>query len=186
VKTVAAGPDGPMGTIVHGTCTGVLNPGTGGTLTPKTIGAKLSGSIACGEVDYSAADGTYPLNGKLTVTSTEINPATTKPYQIATYVRLNAGDSLDLTNLNGIVTKGVDVGAAVGGSLWENPATKLVKTDAAWPGYRSSGYSLYGFGDLLPCFDDTTGNVTPFSNVVLGDGQSPLLNSTATGIQFTL
>jgi hypothetical protein len=125
---VVTGPN--AGSSLAGTCTGPSSVVPGGTLHIHALAAKTSGVTSCQEQDYNATDGVYPQNGKLTVTFTETG-ADTKPYQIASYIRFGSGDSLDTTDIIGIVTKGVAVGSSVGGSLWEDPATKLTNAGKA-------------------------------------------------------
>jgi len=143
-KTVADG-SVPKGTVLGGTCPTSIPPsGTSSPLHPKAIAAKWTGAISCQELDYNASDGTYPLNGNLTITMTETIPATSPPksYQIASYVKIGSGDNLDTLSVSGIVTKGVAVGSLVGGSLWYDPVFKLMspgKTRTVTDGHTTNG-----------------------------------------------
>jgi hypothetical protein len=114
-------------------CTGVLaTPGDGGNpddVGPLTkVSGKLVGSATCNLIaDPPITDPLDPLDGKLTLTFTTLDP-NSKPWASATYVRI--GGSSDpllpdaLVVSNGIVTKGAAVGADVYGSFIFAPYDK--------------------------------------------------------------
>ena len=149
-----------------------------GLLHPKAIVAKLSGVSTC----LATADsGAYPLNGKFsyTMTETTINPKTglPMPYSIQAYVRIAGVEpsAADVIDIKGMVIKGVGVGSTVRGSLYEDAATKNLKTDPS----THTGYHLDAAKDAA-C-QAGTGTV---DIVLLGDGPSAL-GGNATGLSFT-
>jgi hypothetical protein len=115
-------------------CTGILaTPGDGGNpddVGPLTkVSGKLVGSATCNLIaDPPITDPLDPLDGKLTLTFTELDP-NLKPWASAAYVRIGGSDDPDLPDAlvitNGIVTKGAAVGADVFGSFIFAPYSKV-------------------------------------------------------------
>jgi hypothetical protein len=199
-----------LGGTCDGTANDPLDPATatqGGQppaqLTPKAVSSKLIGSASCSQTATGpgtdpgdpAAAAAYPLNGKVSYTMSQTN-ALAKPWAIQAYIALT-GITGDVVGVQGIVIKGADVGAAVGGSLWQNPAVKLGKTDPAQPGYNATGYSVdpNAITSLIGCADGVPGTVAgPGVQLVLAGGgtgsngmdssTSPLLGSSADGLTF--
>jgi hypothetical protein len=185
--------------FLGGTCNGLVeNPlGTTGqppaSLTITSIAAKLSGNTSCAlnaqarGADANSANA-YPVSGKITFgTKTLDTEATPHPFSLQAYITLlgqHGPDPSDAFDLGGVVIKGADVGATVGGSIWEDPAKKLAKTDLEYPGYNSTGYGFDISPNTLGCLDNTGGNVTPITTLLSGDGTSPLGVAT-TGFQFS-
>jgi hypothetical protein len=111
-------------------CTGIFaTSGDGGT--PDDVGpltklaGKLTGSQTCNLLaDPPITDPLDPLDGKLTLTYTTLDPLL-RPYASATYIRIGGGDNPllpdELVISNGIVTKGVGVGGDVYGSFMFAP-----------------------------------------------------------------
>ncbi len=168
---------------IAGTCSGTTY---GSTLHVISQAVKLSGAASCANgATAQAADATaanaYPLNGKLTDKFSEIIAG--KNAQIASYISalgFNPGGP-DLLDVGGIVTKGVDVGAQVSGTIWEDP---VMKTGGA-TGYNT-GYEL-DLTDALGCADGTPNNAT-IAIVLSGGGGSTatsLLGSSAPGVSFS-
>jgi len=115
-------------------CTGLLattGPGGGdpdnvGLLTK--VSGKLIGSATCNLLaDPPITDPLDPLDGKLTLTYTTLDPKG-KPWASAGYVRVGGGDNPllpdELVIANGIVTKGAGVGADMYGSFIFAPYSK--------------------------------------------------------------
>lgn len=104
-------------------CTNVLTlPSSLGNL--AKLAGKLTGRVTC---DATSTDPTqYPLNGKLVLTYTGINPATTKNWNSITYVRTQASSAsspfVDQRAIHGIVTKGVAPGADVDAEFLFQPS----------------------------------------------------------------
>jgi hypothetical protein len=183
-----------------GTCNGLLsdpqlpNGTPGASLTVKAISAKLAGSASCAlnasarGADANNADAIYAPTGKLMITTTALNTAPhPAPWGIQAYISVlgqHGGDNSDALDIGGVVTKGADVGAAVSGSIWQDPATKLATTDLQYPGYNSTGYGFNLGSNSANCLDGTGGNVTPITTLLVGDGTSPLGQST-TGLNFS-
>jgi hypothetical protein len=180
---------------IGGTCAGFVKfpiaaPPSGTEAVTKEA-AKLSGAASCSQTatgpgvdpgDPAAALG-YPPNGKISLA--------TATNSLSAYIHIN-GLTGDVAGIGGAVTKGSSVGATVGGSLWENPAVKLLKTDPTYPGVGSSGYDVdpTALVSLLGCADGVPGTVTApgLTLAIVGDSgfsPSPLLGSPATGLTFT-
>jgi hypothetical protein len=169
-------------TAIAGDCSSATRPGDpinppGGLvspLTPKALSAKLVGNASCASgataeaVDATAA-ATWPPNGKISWTMSQLN-ALSKPYQIQANVVFTGENPAgpDAVNLAGIVLKGAAVGGQVGGAIWQNPAIKLAKTDPGYPGHLNSGYAV-DFANLIPCADGTPGNAS-VAQVLFGGG----------------
>jgi hypothetical protein len=115
-------------------CTGILaTPGDGGNpddVGPLTkVSGKLVGSATCNLVaDPPITDPLDPLDGKLTLTYTTLDP-NLKPWASSTYVRIGGSDDPLLPDAlvvnNGIVTKGAAVGADVYGTFIFAPYSKV-------------------------------------------------------------
>jgi hypothetical protein len=184
---------GPAGAAFVATANG------NSTVTPKAQAAKLVGNASCASgataqaVDATAATA-YPLNGKITYTMTQTD-ANSKPLVIQGYVAAlgfntnpshNGGLGGDVLDLGGIVAKGIVVGATMAGTIWEDPAVKLAKTDPAQPGAYNTGYGLdlTGAGG---CVDGTAGNASIPTVLTGGGGTSSasLLGDTAGGLTLS-
>jgi hypothetical protein len=103
-------------------CSGPLNQG------PLTkLAGKLTGKVTCDA--NSTNPNQYPLNGKLSLTYTNINPATGKPFSSLAYVRTNrvVGGFADEVSVHGIATKGVAVGADVDAHILFQPYTSKLQ-----------------------------------------------------------
>jgi hypothetical protein len=181
-------------TAISGTCNNLVqapqlnatNGAVPATLHPKAFASKLAGNSSCANgAAAMAADATagtaYPINGKITVTMTELN-ALAKPWQIQEYVSLlgfNAAGP-DVVDLGGIIIKGPSVGGAVSGNIWEDPVTKTGGTS----GYNT-GYEL-DLTNALGCADGTPNNAS-IAQTMFGGGSTSstsLLGSTAVGTSY--
>jgi hypothetical protein len=124
------------------------------------IGGCAVGAAAVG-ADAHAAQA-YPANGKLTLTMSEIDPETSKPYQMQMYLTLlDPADPInrpEIRRLEGAVVKGLDAGAQVHAEVWYLPTDTKgnVQTTQA-----------------LACQDATPGNAS-ITRLLIGDGLSPL------------
>jgi hypothetical protein len=104
------------------TCTGDLAAAAG----PLTqVSGKFTGSMSCS----AAASGPAPVvlpSGKLSFTWTTNDPIKLKPLTSSTFVRLDqTADFVDQVSIsNGLVTKGVGIGADVTGSMLLQPTDK--------------------------------------------------------------
>jgi len=195
VVSLALSTDTISKTKIGGSCSTLVGP-----LTPKADAAKLSGRASCASGAAAiAADATaataYPLNGKVTYTMVQTDPATTKPYVIQNYVSLlgfntdpghNGGLGGDVVDVGGIVIKGVGVGATTVGTIWEDPVAKLAKTDPAQPGAYNTGYAL-DLAGAAGCADATPNNAN-ITLVLSGGGgasSTSLLGDTGGGVNFS-
>jgi len=177
-----------------GTCSGFIDwtapgPPIGPSATEATTkeSVKLSGAASCSTTATApgvdpgdpAAAAAYPLSGKLSIA--------TASQSLSAYVHL-IGITGDVASVGGTVTKGASVGAVVSGTLWEDPAVKMLKTDVGYPGIGNSGYTIdpNSLVELFGCADGTPNTVTPpgVTLVFLGDGFSPLFGSPASGLSF--
>jgi len=186
--------------FLGGTCNGLVENPLGATgqppasLTITSIAAKLSGNTTCASNAQArgqdgGASNAYPVSGKITfgTKTLDAETPTPHPFSLQAYITLlgqHGADVSDAFDVGGVVIKGADVGATIGGSIWEDPARKLAKTDLEYPGYNSSGYGFDISPNTLGCLDNTGGNVTPITTLLSGDGTSPLGVST-TGFQFS-
>jgi len=148
------------------------SPVTGGGAVTKW-GYKLTSPAAdcIGDTDPSE----YPQSGKVSVAF-----AATK---FDGYVRSERGvpGGLDLVGLVGIVTKGDAVGMTIGGTLYMDPIIK-VKNATDVPGLPGYAFDIANAGGCQDATGATSANLT---GLVIGDGDSPLLGSTAGGIEFS-
>lgn len=104
------------------TCTGSMAAGAG----PLTkLAGKFVGNLSCSS-SASGPAAAMPPSGKLSFTWTNIDPVKNKPLTSATFVRLDqTADFVDQVGIsNGLVTKGVGVGADVDGSMLFQPTLK--------------------------------------------------------------
>jgi hypothetical protein len=119
-----------------GTCTA-----TGvGTLTPKVFAMKVTGTASCTDTSTDA-----PTSGKLTITMNEINPSSSKPYQIQAFVRRTPGvdpTAPDISLYQGTITNGVGVGSTLVGTLFEDPIVKAPKGVTSVTGYVDAHQTL--------------------------------------------
>jgi hypothetical protein len=169
----------PYGLISNPTnCTGIIAtvngpgdevPGVQGVqnLVPDDVGnlakisAKFVGAAGCNFVatnvapDNQIADFLEPLSGKLGFTYTTLDPLL-KPYASSTYVRVGGGDDEaipdELVLNQGIVTKGVGVGANLTGSFLFAPVDYKTKNFDSGGGVlivNPNQSKLDGNGDLL-------------------------------------
>jgi hypothetical protein len=181
-------------------------------MTPKANAATLVGSASCSTTGPApdpgdpAAAAAYPLNGKISITMTQTHATgtdVTKPWAISGYVAL-LGITNDVVDVDGLLVKGASFGASVSGSLWQDPAVKLAKTDSFYPGYHGTGYNFQSdtfnpFAILGGCADGTPGTIPNpgIQTVLIGGGSStladpnqssansPLLGSPAAGLSFS-
>lgn len=112
-------------TTVPRTCTGSM-AAIGGPLSKMT--GKLLGSGTCNLVaNPPITDPNKPLAGKITLTYTNLTPLL-KPYASTTFIRVGQGTNAllpdEIAIKNGIVEKGVAVGADVVGSILFAPTQK--------------------------------------------------------------
>jgi len=178
-----------------GTCSGLVPTSRGaiaGSPTPTEAvrheSFTFTGSASCSQTatapgvdpgDPNAASA-LPLSGKL-----QINTATTG---LQAYVHVTGVD-LDVASIAGSVFKGASVGAAVGGSLWEDPAVGVRPSDPGYPGIGNSHIAVdpNALVMLVGCADGVP-NTIPSPGITLilvGDGNSPLLGAPATGLTFS-
>jgi hypothetical protein len=129
---------------ISGSCSGtVTRPGDphvpGGanpSLTPRSAAISLLGNASCSfgatpqAADATAAEG-FPPSGKITWTFfdtyLDLISALPRQYKMQAYVQqlgLNPSYIGDVVDIGGVVTSGVDVGATVSGSIWEDPVVK--------------------------------------------------------------
>jgi hypothetical protein len=120
------------------TCEGT-SAASAGPLTK--VAAKFVGAMSCS----SAASPTPVVlpSGKMTFTWTELDPVKLKPFQSSTFLRLDQSkDMIDEVGIaNGIVTKGVGVGADVQGAFLHQPTLKNGPADQS---------TLAADGELIP------------------------------------
>jgi hypothetical protein len=103
-----------------GTCTGSIHT-LAGNITKMS--GKLTGSASCAQPSNS--DPLDPQDGKIGVTYSNTDPLTLKLYASSEYVRTKTGATADGIDVaNGIVTKGLGVGADVYGSFLYQPTLK--------------------------------------------------------------
>jgi hypothetical protein len=187
-------------------CTGLLaTAGDGGT--PDDVGnlAKVTGKVVgvsdCSVVPTpSPANRFDPVDGKLTLTFTELDP-NSRPWSSQPYVRLEAGAGVDeVVIANGIVIKGPGVGSTVEGSLVFNPYDSKTKS-TSWPGEPATpkpavrpnqafidGNSVIqpGAGSAAIATECAAG-LLPIATVFFGtDGTGPTGGVVDSSIKFTL
>lgn len=151
-------------TLVNGggDCSGVVRPGdpihpAGGLvspLTPKAEAAKLVGNISCAPAGTEPSDllaaAAWPASGKISFTMTQLNDLA-KPYQIQAYVSLlginGLGYGPDTVDLGGLVSKGVDYGATVSGTIWQDPVLFTGGATGYNTGWELDLLSAVGCGD---------------------------------------
>ena len=117
-------PDKPV--VTTRACTGTMGATVGDMV---KIAGKIVGDATCNLVaDPPITDPSRPLAGKLTSTFANIDPATLKPYASQAFVRIGGGDDPLLPDEirvdNGIVIKGVGIGADVRSSFIFAPTQK--------------------------------------------------------------
>jgi hypothetical protein len=167
-----------LGTVgapaINGTCTTTQAPGFP-VLHPKAVAIKLLGSASC----LPALAPAYPLNGKASITMLEINPATTKPWQIQAFLRIAGTNASapDVSDVTGIVIKGPAVGATVLGSIAQSPVSKVLTV----PNPKPVGYTGYAI-DLAKGAACQAGTGT-IDTVQITTGTS-MLGGFATGLQY--
>jgi hypothetical protein len=111
-----------------------------GTLTPKVFAMKVTGTASCTDTSTDA-----PTSGKLTITMNEINPSSSKPYQIQAFVRRTPGvdpTAPDISLYQGTITNGVGVGSTLVGTLFEDPIVKAPKGVTSVTGYVDAHQTL--------------------------------------------
>jgi hypothetical protein len=163
-------------TILGGMCTTPV-PGFP-TMHPKAFAAKLAGTTRC---NTTPDVGAYPLNGKVSITMTEINPAspTGAPFQVQAYFRFAGVDpsAADVQDVSGIVIKGPGVGASVLGSVAQDAISKV----SPIPNPKPAGFTGY-FLDSAKAAACQAGTGT-IDTVQLSTGTSPL-GGYATGLEY--
>jgi hypothetical protein len=168
-----------------GNCNGVIRPGDlhvpngpTPTLHAKAEAISFLGNVSCANgATAVAADATaanaYPANGKITWTfDTTYNDLLTglpKPWKMQAAVALlgfNPAPGPDVVDVGGIVLSGVNAGATVSGSIWEDP---VALTHGA-TGYNT-GYEL-DLGTAAGCADGTPNNANILIVLSGGGGAS--------------
>jgi len=190
---------------IGGTCSGIYRagdkhvpssaPGGGNTvlstLTTITQATSLLGNASCANgasaiaVDATANDA-YPLNGKVTwkfnETYTDLITSAPKNFTMQAGIALLGFDTsqLDVVDVTGLVTVGVNAGANVSGKIWEDPVAKTGGSSGFNTGYELDLASAAG------CADTTVDN----SNIAIvlsgggGASSTSLLGGTAGGLSF--
>ena len=130
--TAGATPDKPVTT--QRACTGTMGATVGNMV---KVAGKIVGDATCNLVaDPPITDPTRPLAGKLTSTFANIDPATLKPFSSQAFVRIGGGDDPLLPDEikvdNGIVIKGVGIGADVRSSFVFAPTQKKGPADQSF------------------------------------------------------
>ena len=148
----------------------------GSTFNDVSVGAQLSGVASC---DTTSTDPTlYPLNGKLKLSYAA------KTFSTQTYIRVAGFDPVpgpDVIALTGIVTKGIGVGATIGGEVFFDPVFKaLVNGEAGGPELEGQ-YYFDNSQIVAPCGTPGGGSI---GLIYGGDGTS-LLGSSAPGLTLT-
>jgi hypothetical protein len=151
------------------TCTGTLAASAGPLTAFK---GKVVGNTSCDSAATGPAS-PYPANGKATNVYTVLG-SNGKPVTSSLYIRLGAGATLDTFAVsNGIVTKGVAVGADVVGSLLQNPVI-LKNPPAPNSVLDANGNLIPGAGSLALGLNCTTGAASLTDVIFSTDGQSLL------------
>jgi hypothetical protein len=168
-----------------GTCSGVIRPGdlhvpngAHSGLTAKAEAISFLGNTSCANgATAVAADATaanaYPPNGKITwtfnQTYVDLTTALVHPYKMQADVALlgfNPTPGPDVVDVGGIVLTGLNAGATVSGSIWEDP---VALTHGA-SGYNT-GYEL-DLATAAGCADGTPNNANILIVLSGGGGAS--------------
>ena len=184
LKNIQAKPSVTLG----GSCTLPARTGDPATtppvsvLHPKSLAATLVGNPSCASTTDASS---WPLSGTLTITMTETNTATSKPYQIAASIVLRhlPQNAADVYSVSGVVTKGLALGAAVGGTIWLDPVTNpKTPTDTYKTGYQLDSAAA------THCTNATPGDASIPMMMFGGGGSSAasLENSPTSGLTFTV
>jgi hypothetical protein len=148
------------------TCTGSM-AATAGPLTK--LSGKFVGNLSCSS-SASGPAAAMPPSGKLSFTWTNIDPVKNKPLTSSTFVRLDqTADFVDQVGVsNGLVTKGVGVGADVAGSMLFQPTLKNGPVDQST--LAANGTIVPGAGSLGLAASCSAGTGTIGAFVASTDG----------------
>jgi hypothetical protein len=197
--------DHSVGMYAVGNCDGIVRPGdesnpAGGPVssplrqTGGAVSGAFVGNVSCAfSPDADAADANaaarWPAQGKITWRLDQATPTGTPVnYLIQAYVtllRLNTGPyAPDGVDVGGVVTKGVNYGAIVSGTIWMDPVTQTGNNAAMY----HTGWEI-DLPNAIGCFDDVADNAS-VANEMFGGGAGSSTSLLGTGgvpgITFTL